>query len=168
MPQLTVPVVNVCRSYLRAIEEYQREGGYPDFDDLDVGEPKAFADYVARLRDDPRRKVEPWMAPMTLLWWVEGAEYLGRVSIWHWLAGPLAEAGHIGYDVRPSARGRGLATPMLAAALPHATRLGIDPALVTPRVTNVASRRVIENNGGQLVEEREGRLYFHLPTAGGS
>jgi predicted acetyltransferase len=107
------------------------------------------------------------MAPMTLLWWVEGDEYLGRVSIWHWLAGDRADAGHIGYDIRPSMRGRGLATPMLAAALPLAARLGIDPALVTPHISNVPSRRVIESNGGELVDQRGERLYFHLATRGG-
>ena len=38
---------------------------------------------------------------------------------------------------------------MLAAALPIAQALGIDEALLTCDETNVASRRVIEANGGR-------------------
>jgi predicted acetyltransferase len=54
---------------------------------------------------------------------------------------------------------------MLAAALPLAAGLGIDPARVDCDADNVASRLVIERNGGVLDEEREGTLYFWVPTA---
>lgn len=72
--------------------------------------------------------------------------------------------GHIGYDVRRSRRRAGHATAMLAATLPVAHRLGIDPALVTCDADNVGSRRVIEANGGVLEDERNGKLRFWLPT----
>jgi predicted acetyltransferase len=49
--------------------------------------------------------------PATELWWVDGDEFLGRIGIRHRLTPFLLEAGgHIGYDVRPSARRRGHAT----------------------------------------------------------
>jgi predicted acetyltransferase len=70
--------------------------------------------------------------------------------------------GHIGYDVRPSARQRGHATAMLAAVLPLAQAMGIDPVLVTCDVGNVASRHVIEANGGRLEDERDGKLRYWL------
>ena len=60
--------------------------------------------------------------------------------------------GHVGYTVRPSARSLGHATAMLGAVLPLARVRGIDPALLTCGVANVASRRVIEANGGVWVE----------------
>jgi predicted acetyltransferase len=72
--------------------------------------------------------------------------------------------GHIGYDVRPSARRRGYATAMLRDALIVARRLGIESALVTCSVDNVGSRTVIERNGGVLEDERSGKLRFWLPT----
>ena len=53
---------------------------------------------------------------------------------------------------------------MLAAALPVMGRLGVDPAVVTARSANVASRKVIEANGGLLVEQRGDRLHFHVHT----
>jgi predicted acetyltransferase len=76
----------------------------------------------------------------------------------------LEGGGHIGYDVRPSARRRGHATAMLCAALPLARGLGIESALVTCDVTNVASRKVIEAAGGILEDQRGGKLRFWLPT----
>jgi len=53
---------------------------------------------------------------------------------------------------------------MLAAALPPAAALGIDPAHVHCDYDNVASRRVIEKNGGRLDREEGGWLYYLLPT----
>jgi predicted acetyltransferase len=73
--------------------------------------------------------------------------------------------GHIGYDVRPSARRRGHATAMLRAALPVARGLGIESALVTCDEDNVASRKVIEANGGVFEDQRGDKLRFWIPTA---
>ena len=53
---------------------------------------------------------------------------------------------------------------MLGAALPLAGGMGIDPALITCDTTNVASRRVIERNGGLLQDECDGALRFWVPT----
>lgn len=130
--------------------------------------PEGFAQFVAELRaqaleETPRP--ENWV-PSTTLWWVEGDEYLGRIAIRHRLTPRLFEVGgHIGYDVRPSVRRRGHATAMLAAALPIARDLGIDPALVTCDEDNVASRRVIERNGGVLEDKRGNKLRFWVPTS---
>ena len=94
-----------------------------------------------------------------------GPEFLGRIALRHRLNEYLRTlGGHIGYDVRPSARRRGHATAMLAAAVPRAHAMGIDPVLVTCDVDNVASRRVIEANGGVLENELQGKLRFWVPT----
>src|SRR5579875_2852108 len=101
--------------------------------------------------------------PATTLWWVDGTEYLGRVSIRHRLNPRLLEvSGHIGYDVRPSARRRGHATAMLRAALPVAAALGIDPVLVTCDAGNIGSLKVIEANGGKLENRRGTKLRFWI------
>jgi predicted acetyltransferase len=119
---------------------------------------------VDQAREDAPRPA--WMVPSTTLWWVDGTDYLGRISIRHRLTPTLLEwGGHIGYDVRPSARRRGYATAMLAAARPVAARLGIDPALVTCDPDNTGSRKVIEANGGVLEDQRAGKLRFWVPTS---
>jgi len=115
-----------------------------------------------RLEETPRPQ---GFVPGTELWLVDGEEFLGRVGIRHRLTPALLEAGgHIGYDVRPSARRRGHATAMLREALIVARGLGIERALVTCDVDNIGSRTVIERNGGVLEDERVGKLRFWVPT----
>ncbi|MDM4721561.1 GNAT family N-acetyltransferase [Micromonospora sp. WMMA1363] len=129
---------------------------------------EGFAAYVDWLRsqileDSPR---PDGYVPSTTLWWIQDDDYLGRLAIRHRLTPHLREfGGHIGYDVRPSARRRGHATAMLHAALPVACGLGIESALVTCDPDNVASRRVIEANGGIFEDQRGGKLRFWVPTA---
>ena len=129
--------------------------------------PEGFAAYVGWLRseaseDSPRPE---GFVPSTTLWWVEDEEYLARIAIRHRLTARLLEGGgHIGYDVRSSARRRGHATAMLRAAMPVARGLGITSALVTCDVTNAASRKVIEANGGVLEDRRGEKLRFWVPT----
>jgi predicted acetyltransferase len=125
---------------------------------------RAFAERVRaqRLEETPR---PPGFVPDTELWWVEGDEFLGRVGVRHRLTPALLEmGGHIGYDVRPSARRLGHATAMLRHALGVAREVGIERALVTCNVDNVGSRTVIERNGGILEDERAGKLRFWVPT----
>jgi predicted acetyltransferase len=120
-------------------------------------DPREFTSYVAGLRADAREESPrpDGHVPATTLWWVDDDEYLGRLTIRHRLTSQLRNVGgHIGYGVRPSARRRGHATAMLAAALPVARGLGIDRVLVTCDHDNIASRKVIEANGGVLQEPR--------------
>lgn len=132
-------------------------------------DPEVFARYVAELHADalPETPRPAGLVASTTLWYVEGDEYLGRIAIRHRLTPTLLEiGGHIGYDVRRSARRRGHATAMLTAALPVAAALGIDPALVTCDTDNIGSRTVIEACGGVLEDERQGKLRYWVPAGG--
>jgi predicted acetyltransferase len=178
MPQLTAPAVRVHRSYLAAVAEYAAEGRGSPGDNSMLGreirqyggtwaDPGAFAAYTARLRADAREESPrpEWLVPATTLWWAEGSEYLGRITVRHRLTPRLLEmGGHIGYDVRPSARRRGHATRMLAAVLPVARSLGIESALVTCDEDNTGSRKVIEANGGVFEDSRSGKRRYWVPT----
>jgi predicted acetyltransferase len=107
----------------------------------------------------------PGHVPATSMWWVDADEYLGRIVVRHRLTPRLREfGGHIGYDVRPSARRLGHATAMLRATLPLARELGIASALLTCDLTNVASRAVIERAGGVFEDQRGPKLRFWVPT----
>jgi len=90
--------------------------------------------------------------PATDFWIVApGDEYLGRVNIRHRLTPYLAQfGGHIGYNVRSKYRGKGIATRALELGLLEARRLGLTRVLLTCDDDNLASRRVIEKNGGVL------------------
>jgi predicted acetyltransferase len=177
VPQLIEPDVRVHDSFLEAMAEFRAEGRGDSGDDTMIGTemrefgdswsaPNGFETFVAALRAQARGENLPaGYVPCTTLWWVDGDTYVGRIAIRHALTPRLLEVGgHIGYDVRPTARRRGHATAMLRAALPVARRVGIESALVTCDVTNAASRRVIESCGGRLEDQRSGKLRFWVPT----
>ncbi|QSB14640.1 GNAT family N-acetyltransferase [Natronosporangium hydrolyticum] len=181
MPHLSAPTTDARASFLTAMAEFIAEGrGEPGDDSLvgaelrrfraDWATAAGFAGYVAGLRAeaDPDIPRPPGRVPATTLWWLAGEVYLGRLAIRHQLTEQLREVGgHIGYDVRPSARRRGHATAMLAAALPVAASLGIDPVLITCDHDNLASRTVIERNGGVLEDQRGNKLRYWLSTNSG-
>ncbi|EJN94664.1 GNAT family N-acetyltransferase [Streptococcus ratti] len=67
----------------------------------------------------------------------------------------LNQGGHIGYSIRPSARGRGYAKEMLRQGLLEAKAKNINKILLTCRDDNPASRAVILANGGILEDIRD-------------
>lgn len=178
MPELVRPLTRVHASFLQAMREFRTEGRGSSDDNTMIGRenrefsstwdtPEGFAKYVQALLDEAREDVPrpEWKVPSTTLWYVDRTEYLGRLSIRHRLTPFLLEkGGHIGYDVRPTARRRGYATAMLAAALPVAAGLGIEHVLVTCDTDNEPSRRVIEINGGRFEDERAGKLRYWIET----
>ena len=70
--------------------------------------------------------------------------------------GLLNYAGHIGYSLRPSERGKGYAKESLRQGLQIAKEKNIHRALVTCSTENPASRAVILANGGELEDVRNG------------
>jgi len=179
MVELGTPTVLVHASFLAAMAEFRDEGRGASSDLTEIGREirafqnswasdDGFATYVRWLVDQAREDSPrpDGHVPATNLWLMGGNDYLGRIAIRHRLTDRLREAGgHIGYDVRPSFRRLGHATTMLRAALPIARSLGISTAFVTCDVDNVASRKVIEHNGGVLRDQHDGKLRFRVPTA---
>ncbi|MER7541926.1 GNAT family N-acetyltransferase [Actinomadura sp.] len=177
MRKLVPPTTAVHESFLDAMEEFRAEGRADPRDESSIAQelrefgdtwrdPEVFGRYVQMLVDEQRTPRREGFVTATNLWLIDGDEYLGRIAIRHRLNDFLREiGGHIGYDVRKSARRRGHATYMLKEALPIARSLGIESALITCDVDNVASRKVIEANGGVFEGEHGGRLRFWTPTA---
>jgi predicted acetyltransferase len=174
MPALITPTTELKVSFLAAMAEFAEEGRTGDGSgigrDLEnwTGRwesDEGFAAYVAARVVERERVDDPDWVLNTNLWWVDGKEYIGRMSIRHELNDWLREVGgHIGYDVRRSRRREGHATAMLAAALPIARSLGIERALLTCDADNVASRLVIERNGGVFEDQRGEKLRYWVPT----
>ena len=80
--------------------------------------------------------------------------FVGAVNIRHYLTGAmLLNGGHIGDGVRPSERGKGIATQMIGIALRECKKLGIDRVLMVCDKENVASAKSIVKNGGILENE---------------
>ena len=166
--RLIAPDDSCHGSFLEAMSEFHAENRWTDLREDVLQQLSAFQGHVEGLRRLAERdrgdRPATWV-PATVLWWVTNETFLGQVQIRHLLTERLRDlGGHIGFEVRPSARRRGNATRMLAAALPVAKGLGIDPALITCGTRNLASRKVIEHSGGELASANGTTLRFWVPT----
>jgi predicted acetyltransferase len=94
-------------------------------------------------------------APHSTYWLVlDGHEVVGVSNLRHRLTDKLRrEGGHIGYGVRPSARGRGFSRGLLRQTLLRARAIGIEDVLITCAKTNERSIATIRANGGALESE---------------
>ena len=94
------------------------------------------------------------------VFWIWDGGFCGTINV-RYVPGteelPPHVSGHVGYAVIPGKRNRGYATEALRLVLPEARKLGLRRVLVTCDPENVASRRVIERNGGVL--RGEGTLH---------
>ena len=115
-----------------------------------------FDAYLARLhRFSDVAQVPVGWVPGTEFWLDGGAgEIVACVRLRFWLTPSLeVEGGHIGYDVRPSSRGRGFGAAALRLVLPEARRRGLERVKLTVDSDNLASIHIIERNGGALSGE---------------
>ncbi|MFJ6793457.1 GNAT family N-acetyltransferase [Streptomyces sp. NPDC091268] len=161
MPELIAPTPRLYASWLAARQEWGEDvhlDGSGLGSDDDVDSPEGFAAWTRQLQryGDRTAPLEPGRVHATYWWIAEGDTYLGAIDLRHYLNGFLLDAGgHIGYAVRPSARGRGLATWALGEVLHEARLLGMDRVLLTCDPGNAASIRTIERSGGVLEDVRE-------------
>ena len=87
--------------------------------------------------------------------WLWDGEFCGAIGF-RWQRGTAALPphclGHIGYAVVPWKQRLGYATSALRQLLPEAAAEGLSCVEITTDPENIASQRVIEANGGRLVE----------------
>ena len=87
--------------------------------------------------------------------WLWDGEFCGSIGL-RWQPGtaelPPHCLGHVGYAIVPWKQRLGYATSALRLILPEARAVGLPYVEITTDPDNIASQRVIEANGGVLVE----------------
>jgi predicted acetyltransferase len=162
--ELVWPALEYLSGYVRALQQNWSP------DNL---RPEAAADHLARIADDPARFLAEQVdreakGPRVVLpdgstvprlpgyaQWMWDGEFCGSIGF-RWQPGtaelPPYCLGHIGYSVVPWKRERGYATRALQLLLPQAKAEGLAYVELTTQVDNIPSQRVIEANGGVVVE----------------
>ena len=162
--ELVWPAAQYLPGYVHALQQ----GWSPD--NL---RPEAATEELARISDDPTRFLSEQIdreakGPAIILpdgstvprlpgysCWMWDGEFCGSIGF-RWQPGteelPPYCLGHIGYAVVPWKRRRGYATRALQLLLPQASSEGLAYVELTTDADNFVSRRVIEANGGELIE----------------
>ena len=137
-----------------------------------------FRAYVQSLLDEERGlNLLEGRVPCTHRWLVTTRKaVVGVTRLRHNISTPfLSEsAGHIGYNIAPSHRGRGYGHAALRAALAEATAIGLQRVLLLTGANNAPSRSVIERQGGVLEsiafsafwDEQLCRYWVNVPRRG--
>jgi predicted acetyltransferase len=155
MPELIAPTTRLHTAWLEAHREWGpglHEDGFGLDASDEVDSVAGFAAWVALLLDesDPVKMEHAGRPGSTLRWIVEGDKVLGDIALRHGSDDFVMRLGHIGYGIRPSARGQGLATWALGRMLKEARLFGMDRVLLVCEADNVASAKTIERHSGVL------------------
>jgi predicted acetyltransferase len=98
--------------------------------------------------------------PITTYFCIDSGVILGSIRVRHGTNAYIENViGNVGYETRPSARGKGIASFLLAWVLEHAIS---ESVIVTCSINNPASQNVIEKCGGKFLgnytDEAEGTV----------
>lgn len=150
MVELRKPILQLVPAYLGFIEEMQWNGERI-WEGMIPKENEGAEQFVARLHMQ-EFKPGPGLVPQSTYWGVVAdGTVVGRIALRHHLNEQLREfGGHIGYEVRPSYRRRGIAKEMLKQLLMTPKAKEIGQLLVTCAPNNEASNKTIIANGGIL------------------
>ncbi|MBV9229550.1 MAG: GNAT family N-acetyltransferase [Chloroflexi bacterium] len=138
-------------SFLKGLRDLQADGRLLDYDLASIAAD--FAAFVRHLEEQKdRTKIPAHRVPAVDYWLYEDrAILLGHLSLRYELNAFLLQVGgHIGYQICPSHRRQGHGKAILQLGLAKARAIGLRRVLVTCDETNLASKKIIEANGGQL------------------
>jgi predicted acetyltransferase len=149
--ELILPSIELEPAFSRMVEEYrvQNEGEqYTSITD--------HAAYIQHLLDEAKGvNLKPGYVPASTYWLMVDGDIAGVGRLRHRLTPELEfRGGHIGYDISPPFRRRGLGTELLRLTLEKAAELSLERVLISCDDENIGSYKIIEKNGGMLEDKR--------------
>ncbi len=155
--ELVKPSSEYVPAYLAMVDEVvQQDGEYP-YNNADLAR-EDFAQFVRELEEEAEGIGLPDGFPPQQVYWLlkDGKQIVGEIRFRPVLMPPYEKFnGHVGYNIRPSQQGKGYATRQLALLLDEARRFKLVGISMTIEGDNPASVRVIEKNGGKLLQSIE-------------
>ncbi|MBC8064377.1 MAG: GNAT family N-acetyltransferase [Chlorobia bacterium] len=138
-------------SFFQAMAEFAGEGNRQVAADMSQ---EQFPAYVQQLHDQSLGKnLKEGYIPSKEFWIIDADGYAGRIILGlTFVPTPERVGHHVGYAVRPSKRQHGYATKALELLLDEARKINILKLMPECDSTNIASRKVIERNGGVLLD----------------
>ena len=107
--------------------------------------------------------LEDWMVPQSSYWLYDDKRPVGYGRVRHRLNDALREnSGHIGYAIRESERGKGYGNMLLSLLLKECIGLNIDTVQIGANTDNIASNKIILNNGGVLSRTTNGKNFYFI------
>lgn len=159
-------IIAMYDEYMKSelIPGIDRFEGIRDFEKL---EKLNFNDWIDDLEKNKYEENLPELySPHTLYLAInDNNEIVGAIGIrWKQVPVLMTFGGLIGYSIRPSQRGNGYASDMLKLALNKFKSTNMEKILITCKDFNIASKKVIEKNGGifenTYINDNDGYTYL--------
>lgn len=148
---LSRPDIKYKKSYLLGLKELEPEGWH-FVEPLDFIHNN-FETYIKRLIGFSSGINLPEGQPTYHHFWlIDKENFIGSINIRHLNENLETNTrGHIGYVIIPSKRKKGYGKKILSLAIPEAKKLNYDKMLITCNSDNIASKKIIEDNGGEFI-----------------
>jgi predicted acetyltransferase len=153
--KLVIPSRKYIASYMKLLDDLRKETEDVSKTSEKLHVIEDYPAYFKKLKDNSKGiNLKKGRVPSTLYWALVGNSVVGHLDVRHKLNKRLRIiGGNIGYSVKPAERKKGYGTEMLRQGLKKAKLIGIKKALITCDKVNIGSKKVIEANGGKLINK---------------
>ncbi|MBO7718618.1 MAG: GNAT family N-acetyltransferase [Methanosphaera sp.] len=149
-----IRLLNPDMEYMEAISDFKEEFIIHGEEDIPGGELMDRTDSITQWIEyvnnnrDKNTLAAGWVVSDTFIAVDEVDNVVGVIVLRHELNDFLKDFGHIGFSVRPSERGKGIATYMLRKVLEVARKINLSQLQLSCMDDNIPSKKIILANGG--------------------